>query len=348
MKRKIFYSTLCIFLALLIIFLFYIRFASRKETNLTQGNNLIRVGYNIGNVNYAPFFIAYMKGFFSAHNVKIEVVPLPSSNEVKLALSAGQIDIALAGVTNLFIPISKGVPIKIIAPLASAPTYLFVRPDNKIRTFEDLLGKTIAVSPGGAMDYSIRYVLEKENIDASKINFTNIEKVYRTAALMDKKIVDAVPGGEDELAQYSKIGAILHEEWVSKGYNNLHTPESVVATNEEFELSNPRLVEQFIDALIDGHKFMKSNTEEAAQIVSDYMKKESEGAVVLSLEDIGAIWKNKKLEYSLWYDPMIFVEMSRIAVETGQIESNLTLDQIFDPRFELKLKNAQNEIYSNN
>jgi len=68
MKRKIFYSILCTLLVLLVIFLFYARSNSHKENDLTKENNLIRIGYNIGNLNYAPFFVAYKKGFFNAHN----------------------------------------------------------------------------------------------------------------------------------------------------------------------------------------------------------------------------------------------------------------------------------------
>lgn len=348
MKRKIFYIILCAFLVLLVIFLFSIWSNSHKENSLKKENNLIRVGYNIGNVNYAPFFVAYVNNFFNEHNVTIEAIPLQSSGEVKLALSTGQIDVALCGVTDLFIPISKGVSIKIIAPMASASMYLYVRPDNKIRTFQDLLGKTIAARPGGAVDYGIRYVLGKENIDTSKINFANIDKVYRPTALMEKKIVDAVPIGEDELAKYLEVGAVPHEEWETKGYSNFNTPENVIAVNEEFKLSHQLLVEQFIDGIIDGHRFIKSNPEEAAQIVSSYLKKETEGTVVLLPENIIDIWKNKKLEYDLWYDPVALVDMTKIAVDIGQIESNLTLDQIFDLSFEEKLKNAQNEIYSTN
>ena len=339
---------LCALLVLSFVFLSYVWSNSHQKNDLTKENNLIRVGYMVGNINFAPFFVTYIKDFFNSHNVTVEAIILNSGDEIKIALAAGQIDIALGGVTDFFIPISKGVPIKIIAPLASAQTYLFVRPDSKIKTFEDLLGKTIAARPGSVTGYNIRYVLEKENIDANKIEFVSIDKVYRPIALMDKKIVDAVPIGEDELAKFSESGAIPHEGWVAKGYANQLLPENVIAINENFKLSNSLLVEHFIDAIIDGHKFIKSNPDEAAQIVSTYIKKESGDAFVLSPENIITIWKNKKLEYVLWSDPAIFAEMSKIAVEIEQIESSLTVDQIFDLSFEQKLKEAQNEIYPAN
>jgi len=299
-----------------------------------------------GNMNGAPFYVAYTKGFFNEHNTKIETIPLSSGSEVKQALSAGQIDIGFAGASNFLIPISKGVPIKIIAPMSFTHTYLYVRPDNETKTFKDLEGKSIAISPGGINEYEIRRILKKENIDTSKINFVNIiDKVNRPIALMKKKIVDAVPIDYEDLTKYSELGAVPLEEWGTKEYDSQYKLDTVIVVNEEFKRSHPRLVEQFIDGLIDGHRFMKSDPEEAAEIVSSYIKTDTSDALVYLPENLNTMWKNKILVYTIWDDPTILVEMSEIAAEIGQIDSNLTLEQIYDLSFEEKLKHAQNEIY---
>lgn len=338
MNKKIFYVISCICLVSLAVFLFYYI----KSVPKVDEAKVIKVGYRAGNLNYGPFYVADMKNYFKERDVIIEAVPLGSSNDLKLAISMGQIDIALSAVTVFFVPISKGVPIKIVAPMAVGPIHLFVR-DSKIKTFEDIIGKSIAVTQGGPSEIYVRYVLGKENIDASKVNFVYIDKVYRPSALMDKKIVDAVPIGEDEVEKYSEIGAVSHEEWEAKGYTMQIRLEEVIAINEEFNLAQPLLVEKFIDSIIEGHRFIKSNPDEASQIVSSYIKVESEAYTPEYIKDI---WENNKLAYILWCDPTTLVDMSRIAVESGQIESNLTLEQIFDSRFEEKLKRAQNEIYS--
>jgi len=337
MKRKIIYGILCTCLIFLVIFLFY-----HIQSAPQDDEKVIKVGYRAGNINYGPFYVADIKGYFNESDVIIKAIPLNSANDIKLALSMGQIDIALGAVTVFFVPISKGIPIKIVAPMAVGPIHLFVR-DNQTKTFEDLVGKSIAVSQGGPSESYVRYVLGKEDIDASKVNFVYIDKVYRPSALMDKKIVDAVPIGEDELEKYSEIGAVPHEEWATKGYTLQPRLEEVIAVNEDFNLAHPLLVEKFIDSIIKGHRFIKSNPDEAAQIVSSYIKVESEA---YSPEYIKDIWETNKLAYILWSDPKVLVDMARIAVEIGQIESNLTLEQIFDSKFEEKLKHAQNEIYS--
>lgn len=170
-----------------------------------------------------------------------------------------------------------------------------------------------------------------------------VDKVYRPSALMDQKIADAVPIGEDEVEKYLEIGAVLHEEWESKGYTMKSRLEEVIAINEEFNSAHPLLIEKFIDGIIEGHRFIKSDSVEAAQIVSSYIKVESEA---YTPEYVRGIWEGNKLAYILWCDTAILSEMTKIAAESGQIESNLTTEQVFDSRFEEKLTRAQNEIYS--
>ncbi|OGJ20111.1 hypothetical protein A3K73_03085 [Candidatus Pacearchaeota archaeon RBG_13_36_9] len=225
MKRKIFYSILLVCLVLFVILLFFIL------DKPAQKSGVIRIGYMPGNMNGAPFYVAYSKGFFEERDLTVEIVPLSSGSEVKQAISAGQIDIGFAGASNFFIPISKGVPIKIIAPMSFTHTYLFVRPDNKTRTFKDLEGKSIAISPGGINEYEIRRILKKEGVDANKINFVNIiDKINRPIALMDKKAVDAVPVDYEDFPKYSSMGAVPLEEWNTKGYNEEYKLDQYLRT----------------------------------------------------------------------------------------------------------------------
>jgi ABC-type nitrate/sulfonate/bicarbonate transport system substrate-binding protein len=341
MKRRLLYGMAGVCLIILLASAFYIWFNPAPKAD-----NLIKIGYMPGNMNGAPFYIAYAKGFFSEHNIAVETVPLSSGSEVKQALSAGQIDIGFAGASNFLIPISKGVPIKVIAPMSFTHTYIYVRPDNETRTFQDLIGKTIAISPGGINEYEIRRVLKKENIDANKINFAYIiDKVNRPIALMDKKVVDAVPIDYEDLNTYLKIGAVPFEEWETKGYADHVKLDTVITVNEEFMRSNPLIVEHFMDGIIDGQRFLKSNPEESAEIVSSYIKTDTSGALAYLPKNLNDMWKNGIIVYTLWDDPAALVEMSEIAAEIGQIDKNLTLGQIYDLSFEEKLKNAQNEIY---
>ncbi len=337
MKKKFFYSAGAILLAGLAVLLFNHRLDTATEATF-------KIGYNLESVNHAPIMVAYDAGIFNKHKLKVELVPLKSGKEIQQALAIGRIDVGSAGATNFFIPITKGAPVKIIAPSTASPTSIFVRPDGTITTFNDLAGKNIASRIGESSNLALGYALRKENISLDSINFLDIEKNLRPIALMEKKIIDAAVAGEYEEKKYLDYGAVPFAEWAAKGYAKKSFPRTVIAVNSNFVSKNKKTIGLFIDAFIESQKFIKDNPDEAAKIIARHIEEASKGAIKFSVADVKESWQETK--YILWHEPADFVEISEVAKEIGDIETALTLDQIFDFSFAKKLINAQNKIYA--
>lgn len=304
---------------------------------------VLRIGYNVDSINHAPIMVAADAGIFTKHKLNVELAPLKSGKEIQQALALGRIDIGSAGATNFFIPISKGAPVKIIAPSTLSPTYVFVRPDGGIKSFSDLNGKTIASRAGESSNWALRQALEKEGVEINSVQFLDIDKTLRPIALMEKKIVDAAVAGEYEDAVYKAAGAVIFDEWSKKNYINLSLPRTVIAVNTDFSNSNPKLIGWFIEAFIESQKYIKDNQDQAADMVSNHIQKGTNGAGGSSPMEIKEAWKGVK--YTLWYDPSAFTELARLAKEVGDIEKNITLEQIMDLRFEKTLSKSQNDVY---
>lgn len=319
-----------------ICLVFYISNAKPNDVDL-------KIGYKVDDIFRAPIMVTYEKGFFGKHGVDVELVPLGGGQEMSLAISTGKIDVCSKGPTNFFIPISKGAPVKVIAFQVLSRSLLFVRPDSGIDTFKDLEGRTVCSDAGGSSYMTLRNALERENIDISKITFVDIDKTYRPIALMERRVVDASTAADFEETTYIEAGAVLLKEWRTKGYLNMFIPKVIIAVNTDFLADNHDKVERFIDALIDGHRFIESNPKEAAELVAKHINLGTGGASDFSGEDVQKRWSNTN--YMLWFDPDTLVDMSRIAKELGDIENELTLEQIFDLTFEQKLKSAQADIY---
>lgn len=336
MKRKISYRTLMVSLIVLTVILFS---ACESQEDVTT----LKIGYNTESVNHAPIMVGHDAGIFEKYGINVEMVPLKSGKEIQQALAIGKLDIGSGGATNYFVSMTKGAPIKIIAPCTVSPTSVFVRPDRSITKLEDLIGKSVASRIGESSNMALGYALIQEGVNFDEIEFIDIDKTTRPIALMDKKIVDASVAGQYEQSIYSEHGAIVLEEWETKGYDKKAFPRTVIAVNSDFMKDNKEVMGKFVDALIESHEFIKDNPDEAAEIIAEHIEKGSAGAIELSSEDVKKSWEEVK--YVLWYEPSDFVEISKVAEQIGDVERSLELDEIFDLSFEEDLKNSHGRIY---
>jgi len=303
----------------------------------------IKIGYNVQSVNHAPLIIASTEGFFDKRGVNVEVIPLKSGREVRHALAIGQLDIGAGGFGNFLIVIEEEAPVKIIAPSVQTLTQIFVDPSSKIKTLKDLEGSTVVTRLGSAGNLFLNFALNEEEIDRNLIDFIELEKSATPAVLMSDQSVSAALTTEFERVIYERAGAQVLDEWVSEGYSDELFPISVLAVNTEFLEENRDAVDLFFDALIESHSFLLNNPEQASEIISDQIHKDSSGAVVFSSEDIQNTWK--RMDYVLWQDLSIFEESSEIARQIGDIQTQLLIDEIFDRGFEEKLDHAQKTLY---
>jgi NitT/TauT family transport system substrate-binding protein len=309
-----------------------------------QSINTIKIGYNSQSLNYAPIMVGLEKGFFESEKYNLEFMPLKSGKEIRQSVATGQLDMGATSATNFFTSISVGAPLKIISPMTMTRVLLFVRPDNEIQTFEDLRGKTIQGGKIGQSEAVFINALKKEGISVSEIEFKDIDKEYRAMALMEKRVLDAIPGSSYNDEGYGDFGVVIHREWLEKGYGDQYWPNTVIATNTDFLENEEEVVEFVIQGLIKSQKFIKENQEESAQIISDHINKESFGTADFTPNEILNSWSNG-LNYSLWYDPSILVEMAQLAFENRVLEKNLTQDDLLDLRFKNMLEESQNEVY---
>jgi ABC-type nitrate/sulfonate/bicarbonate transport system substrate-binding protein len=330
--------------AALIVILPVAFFITRQKKEPPQADK-IRVGYNTESLTNASVIVAYEKKYFEKNGLSAEMVPLKGGKEVRQALAAGQVDIGLGGFTNFMTAMAAGAPMKFIAASASSPSYVFVRPGENVKNFQDLYGKTICSGAAGINDIIFRIAMEKEGIDVEKMKFVDIEREFQVPALMEKKAMDAVVVSDQDTEMLLKAGAVVLPEWESKGYVEFAEPRNSVAVNTDYLAKNEKTVENFLDACADAHRLIGSNPDEAARLLADHIRKGSGGAVDHSPEVIAEKWKNKDTVNMIWQDPSDTMELAKKAKDMGLIDKELTLSDVYDLRFENKLKAIQSEIY---
>jgi ABC-type nitrate/sulfonate/bicarbonate transport system substrate-binding protein len=118
-------------------------------------------GVTIGTVgspsaNLWPLFIGLEKGFYSAENLKADVVYIQSSASVIQQLSAGSLDMTMStGIVDPLRAIDQGAALALTRFEVQVPPYALMAKES-IKSLADLKGKVISV--GGPKDITRLYV----------------------------------------------------------------------------------------------------------------------------------------------------------------------------------------------
>lgn len=336
---------LYLFIGLVVLLVggYFIFFQKPKETD--SGLIPVRIGYNSESITNASIIVAYEKGYFQKHGLNPQMTALKGGNEVVLALVAGQVDLGIGSFTNCMQAMAKGAPIRYIAASASSPNFIFTRPDENLNKFTDLYGKTISVGVTGIGNLTFRAAMAQENVSTDKMKFTDIERAYLVAALINKKAVDAVIVAKQDTEMLIKAGAVVLPEWELKGYANQAVPRNSILANSEFLNRQKQAVKYFVEALIDAHRLINDVPTEAAELLAKHIKEGSGGAIVHLPEEIVEQWENKEIVNMIWQDPGVTMKLAKIAEEMKLIDKELALQDVYDLRFESELAAAQKEIY---
>jgi NitT/TauT family transport system substrate-binding protein len=113
----------------------------------------LRVGKSVVQVfGYVPLDIGIKYGIFAKQGLDIEEINFAGGAKLTQALTAGAVDIALSGGSELAF-VAKGAPEIAVASITASPAFMGidVGPNSTARTLDDLKGKRIGVSTTGSL-----------------------------------------------------------------------------------------------------------------------------------------------------------------------------------------------------
>src|SRR5882757_3734284 len=103
-----------------------------------------------------PFLIGMKKGFFARHDIRPEVVFVPTAQGLVQQLAAGSLDIiAVNGLVEPLHAVEKGAPVAIMRIIGQTPNYVMIG-RRGIADLKSLKGKKIAI--GGLRDINKIYL----------------------------------------------------------------------------------------------------------------------------------------------------------------------------------------------
>ena len=192
-------------------------------------------------------------------------------------LATGEIDIA-AVPSNLAANIYNKTEGKVqVVAVNTLGVLNLVERGNTVNSISDLKGKTIyATGMGAVPEYTIRYILSGNGLDADKdVNIVWCSDT--TEALSKLKSEDGAiavlpqPFVTAASAQISGLRVVmdLNEAW-EKINNNSKIVTGVIVVRKEFAERYPEQLKKFIDEYNESVAYTSSNVDETAQLIAEY------------------------------------------------------------------------------
>src|SRR3989475_8161510 len=213
-----------------------------------------------------PFIVGVEKGFFRAENLNVEFVPFRGGPNLVKAVIGGEILLGAAGSTDILVFREAGMPLKMVATHTEGNHFTFnVAPD--VGNVAELKGKAIGVTSVGATTWVFaRMVAKAQGWDPDKdVKIVGLGGLDAQLAALSRKEIHAFVWGDGgavtQLAGKSKVLMRLDKvtpRWISQ----------VQYVSEDGIKKNNDAIRKATRAIFLGQRFMRTNTNEAAEIIS--------------------------------------------------------------------------------
>jgi NitT/TauT family transport system substrate-binding protein len=258
-------STLGIKVAALSLIFPFIAFAAAAQ----DSRAVVRLSSpGLGSMYTMPFQIAQEQAFYRDEGLEVRILGGVRTAPSIQMLVGGNAEVSQTVGTTTLAAILQGAPLKVVMIFNDKPAYaLYAK--KSIRTFAELKGAKVAsITPGSTGDRLLKIVLEKNGVNWKKdlqIIYIGTSDVLIKSLLSDS--VDAAvlsfPGnliakdaGFMELASFAgEVGALT----------------GGVATGEPFFSKRRDVLTKFLRATLKGLKFLKTNREGSAKIMTKFM-----------------------------------------------------------------------------
>ena len=226
----------------------------------------VRVGTSAtGSYIFELLDVGSSAGIFAKHGIKLERTNFAGGGQLAQGISAGAVDIALSGSTDLVF-IAKGMPAKAVTMVSAPPVdfAIMVRSDGEIVKPEQLKGKRIGVtSPTSLTAWFALDFAKRQGWQPSDITLAFIGSTPSQLAALQVKNIDAFVGNAQAgyVLEEKKQGSAL----VTFDYLTTYITHILYASDALIN-DHPKTVRDFIAAWFDIVNFARANKDETIHL----------------------------------------------------------------------------------
>lgn len=314
--------------AVIILALIGVNILKSGNTSSKTSDVSVRLKW-LDQAQFAGFYTANSKGYYKAKNLKVKLNPGgPDISPTQMVLS-GTNDFGVIGADQLVLAREKGAPLVALAVIyQKTPVALASLKESNITSPKDLEGKKIAIVYGKDEEVVYRALLQKENINRSKVQETPL--TFDLGQLTSKK-VDAI------IVYETNEPTLLAQQGV---YVNLIKPRDyginyyadTLFTTEKMIKEKPEVVKAFVAATMSGWQSAFQDKNSATNDVlainitlnREHQQKLIELSEALIKRADGHIGYS---DYSEW------VKLQNILIEQGIQKKRIDIDRVFTNKY---------------
>lgn len=212
---------------------------------------------------HAPFFLGAEKGFYEAEGIDIDIQEGRGSAVTVQAVAAGSATFGYADVPTMIRAAVKGAPVRAIGvALQKSPMAVIGLAERNVTRPQDIVGKTVAMTPGDAMSQIWPLFLKKTGLK---------EGQYKVVSGDGQTKLNAVINGQaDVLLGYLMDQNIKIQDATHKPVNvirfadhGINLVSSGIVANKETLSGKADMVKRFMRASVKAFEAAEKNPEAA-------------------------------------------------------------------------------------
>ena len=223
-----------------------------------HAQELRRIHYGTSvSISHLPVWVAKDAGIFAKKGLNVEPVQIRGGALITMGLMSGQLQFSGAGAESVVAARIEGGDVVLLAcPSDLEPIYLITRPE--IKSVAELKGKSSAVTRlGSSTHFYLRAALRYVGLDSEK----DVTILQLGAG---PEMATALESGRIAVAALNIRYALpfLRRNWpllIDLTKTDLVYPSSCVTSSRTFVKSEPRVVEDFLNAYAAGIQLIKKD-----------------------------------------------------------------------------------------
>src|SRR3982751_987515 len=136
---------------------------------------------------HAPFFLGKERGYYAEEGIDLDIQEGRGSAVTAQAVAAKSATFGYIDVTTMIKAAAKGAPLKSTGVLFQvSPMSVMGFSEKNIKTPKDIIGKTVAVTPGDSMSQMWPLFLKANNIQADQVKIVSGDGQTKLNAVMNR------------------------------------------------------------------------------------------------------------------------------------------------------------------